>query len=750
MENISTMLQGLSNYVTSLPESLAGLRKSQSQSTEDCSGTQDSPYADTMEPPIISKKRVVLYASFDWIWGVFPSHSPRTLQRFNIRVQVNISYFLNNDRYIPLNRRLCLMLGYEDGFQIWDIMNINDIKEIFSYIQDKLQVTCIKPLPEPRFRRNVLDEFKGYRTLIAVVSEPLTDHGNVDRKSSKLDFFSLKTHSNIKTVEYKHARLMDIKCNDSIIVLVYISSCLISNPITEAPVIALGDRLIAYATSLRTHIDEGSGRDFTDRVFQVEKVAKNVVHGVKTIGYKALSSYFAGSVSPDQPRMADPKGQINAGARNKDILKSDEASGMVRTFHDSYEQWSLRHKGITQIIIQDAAHLKHGSAPHSMRNSLHHFKAHNHRVAAMTFNHSGNLLATASTQGTSFKVFEINNNGIVNNMYKLSRGYTFARVAHITFSTDSKWLAVGTSRGTTPIANLTRALDVFAINPYGGHTNVASHVRTSVANEKSRFNRRAYADKAINLAPVTRLKQKGAAVENDRTLSVSHPESNTFEEGRTLTALELTVNTEDVAEWSLARGQDWGQVYTIIDAPTLSQKEGQPSLVGWILQSETSTHPVHISPLWLSPQFTFQTYDPEATNGDKSLGLPPSRTLNFKMDNPLPYGVYRPKNMNESSNFSEEDLENHLLHAMGSKMEIHSMLRSKQPASSDIDSHADPGFTLAGCKDIEIDGIPLSSTNLAPEEYSIEFEYASDTGIESPPVKNQSTDWNGRNGKPTS
>ncbi|KAK9702354.1 hypothetical protein K7432_011285 [Basidiobolus ranarum] len=500
-ENISTLLYGISNYVSNnLPETLSRMKKGHSQQIEGSVPAQNTSHG--AKQMVTNKRRPVTCASFDWIWGVFSNNS---------------SISTKNDTSMKLQRRLCLMLGYEDGFQIWDILNVNDIREIFSYRQENQRVTCIKSLPEPRFRKNILDEFKGYRTLIAVVSEGTIDNEDysMNRKTSKLDFFSLKTHTNIKTIEYKLEELMDIKCNDNTIVLAFKPNKLlvlspytltavtviengISNPMTAAPVVALGDRLLAYATSSRAPIENPS-REFVDRVYQVEKAAKSMVHSVKAIsglGYKTLSSYFSGSLPQSHLNIMGPKSQgVESDAESKDNSKQDKPSGMV--------------------IVKDTSHLNHTTLVSD--KPLHHFRAHNHRIAVMTFNHSGNLLATASTQGTSFKVFEINNNGLVNNIYKLSRGYTFASVEDITFSIDSKWLAVSTGRGTT---------HVFAINPYGGHTNVDSHIRTCIANERGRFNRRSFINKAINLTPATRLKPRVMQTESEDKSNTFCSESN--------------------------------------------------------------------------------------------------------------------------------------------------------------------------------------------------------------------------------
>ncbi|KAK9768837.1 hypothetical protein K7432_000172 [Basidiobolus ranarum] len=726
-DNISTMLYGISNYVSnSLPDSLSRTKKDQTQQHNEISRSSS-------KSNIVAKKKPILCASFDWIWGVFSTGVSRK----------------KSSR--KLQRRLCLLLGYEDGFQIWDIMDADNIKEIFSYRQTNQRVTCLKALPEPKLRENVIDKFKGYRTLIAIVSESPNDEHRTLQPSSRLDFFSLKTHSNIKTIEYEFEKLVDIRCNDNAIVLSLKPNRLlilspytltsfsaldnvISNPVTDAPVAALGDRLLAYATSSRapTSTHDNRSKEFVDQIYKAEKVAKNVVHGVRTIGdlgYRTLSNYFSDSPPLNNLRMFRNDSQSS---------ELDEVSSVAS---DDPSKSNNLPSGM--VIVKDIGCLKYTSkstnrtAEEQLNKSVQHFKAHNHRIAAMSFNRNGNLLVTASIQGTSFKVFEVNNNDVVNNIYKLSRGYTFANVEDISFSVDSKWLAVSTERGTT---------HVFAINPYGGHTNVQSHIHTYIANERSRYNRRSITDKAVSLTSVARLKHKGLVVENEENSSESRsissndddklsysgklapqamfianshglPKSShrrgssagpqgwqqmfTFStngiltlhqfrtrsisvkkkmKGRIHNSLELEVSTEDIAEWNLVRGHDWAQVHDTVDAPTLSQNEGHQPLSRWILQSEISTHPTHISPLWLCPQFDFEIYDLNCSEYNESFfSLPPTRRLEFRKENPLPYGVYQPRRTDGDSSLSEEDLEDHLSNAMRSKLEIRPGITDTQP-----------------------------------------------------------------------
>lgn len=101
-----------------------------------------------------------------------------------------------------------------------------------------------------------------------------------------------------------------------------------------------------------------------------------------------------------------------------------------------------------------------------------HFLAHAEAVTAMSFDPSGMLLLTADRRGNDFNVFRIqphpcgSTQAAVHHLYVLHRGDTSAKVQDISFSYDSRWVAVSSFRGTT---------HVFPITPYGGQPGFRTH-----------------------------------------------------------------------------------------------------------------------------------------------------------------------------------------------------------------------------------------------------------------------------------
>ncbi|KAH7511569.1 hypothetical protein JRO89_XSUnG0189700 [Xanthoceras sorbifolium] len=98
------------------------------------------------------------------------------------------------------------------------------------------------------------------------------------------------------------------------------------------------------------------------------------------------------------------------------------------------------------------------------------FRAHKSPISALCFDPSGTLLVTASVQGHNINVFKIMP-GLLGgssagdagtsyvHLYRLQRGLTNAVIEDISFSDDSNWIMISSSRGTSHL---------FAINPLGG------------------------------------------------------------------------------------------------------------------------------------------------------------------------------------------------------------------------------------------------------------------------------------------
>jgi WD40 repeat protein len=180
---------------------------------------------------------------------------------------------------------------------------------------------------------------------------------------------------------------------------------------------------------------------------------------------------------------------------------NDAQSGGNKQRHDSKEEYQ---PGICTIVDMKKLLLNNktstsgsNSSSSSSNKRLHdesqtwivaHFLAHQEPIYALEFNPNGRLLVSADSLGQYFNVFLVSPSPVkstrahVKHVYSLYRGDTSSKVRHIAFSNDSRWLAVGTKRGTTHL---------FPINVYGGPVNARTHSKPYVVNRVSKHHRTA-------------------------------------------------------------------------------------------------------------------------------------------------------------------------------------------------------------------------------------------------------------------
>jgi len=130
--------------------------------------------------------------------------------------------------------------------------------------------------------------------------------------------------------------------------------------------------------------------------------------------------------------------------------------------------------------------------------TLAHFRAHHAALTQVVFDTSGTLIVTACVDGQSIHVFSLTQPSVLpgaaaafasgehptarwqlvaRHLYTLQRGLTTTTIIDVSINTDSRWVAVSSSHGTT---------HVFPIAPRGGEVTPRTHECASVANT-SRF-----------------------------------------------------------------------------------------------------------------------------------------------------------------------------------------------------------------------------------------------------------------------
>ncbi|KAK4053273.1 hypothetical protein OIO90_004047 [Microbotryomycetes sp. JL221] len=283
------------------------------------------------------------------------------------------------------------------------------------------------------------------------------------------------------------------------------------NPWTGAPEFDLGQggRLLAYATSepdmTRTKYEDetirpGSGIiahrgtfDFDSSAREIgvqdgpiqspdsnlgNDVARFVGAGVKT-GVKAigeLGSYWlaranAKNSTPEPLEATSASRPIGERASPSMLSSSPRAAGWSRR-DSALEGPASPHSGTVAVVDLDSVTQGRSGKAAKRRpkpRAIAHFRASWQAIAYLSLSPSSTTLLVADVAGHSFDVFELRPSPAcvplasrpadVWHRYRLHRGLTNAKTVSVEWSRDSKFVAVGTGKGT---------LHVFPINPTGG------------------------------------------------------------------------------------------------------------------------------------------------------------------------------------------------------------------------------------------------------------------------------------------
>ncbi|KAG7210236.1 hypothetical protein KM043_011785 [Ampulex compressa] len=362
---------------------------------------------------------------------------------------------------------LMLVLGYATGVQIWLIAATGEATEVLSWRQGV--VRTLRILPNPKTDEEHIDPFEPKRPMVAVC-----DSAGPGPQFCNISFISLKTGEQAKSIKFKNP-VCDILANRRSIAVTFVEKIAVFDARTLEDIltvttcypspgpnpnpVALGTRWLAYSEKKLLPAKRSSGgcegegvQSYTATVLYA---AKSLGKGLRGLGETVASSLTGNSVLPVVVN--------NVG--------NDTSQPGVVTILDlqaTKEEKELNDANIETVIA--------------------HFTAHSDAIVAMTFDLSGALLMTADKRGHDFHVFRIQPHpggptlAAVHHLYVLHRGDTTAKVQDMVFSSDTRWAAISTVRGTT---------HVFPVAPYGGPVGVRTHSTPHVVNRLSRFHRSA-------------------------------------------------------------------------------------------------------------------------------------------------------------------------------------------------------------------------------------------------------------------
>ncbi|KAH7662200.1 WD40 repeat protein [Dioscorea alata] len=380
--------------------------------------------------------------------------------------------------------REVLLLGYRSGFQVWDVEEADDVRQLASKYEGF--VSFMQMLKNPAPSRRCGDKFLDLRPLVAVVGDGSFSgscnsidalgspcNGNMDSHlelgNENLDqtfvcFYSFRTHEYAHLLKFQSA-IYSIRCSPLIVAVSLASQiyCFhsatlereyivcthpIVSSISYGP-LALGSRWLAYCgdpvavssivraiphqmtlvTGLPTSLPNGN-----QMANFAKESTRQLAAGIITLGdkgYKKLSKYYTELL---------PEGNISLKHGNSAL----KTNGLINRQLPAGEH-------IGMVIVRDVV----------SKSVMVQFRAHESPISALCFDPTGTLLVTASIRGHNINVFHIivpcpsgrsfrsDPVGTCTHLYRLQRGITNAIIRGISFSNDNKWIIVNSSRGTS-------------------------------------------------------------------------------------------------------------------------------------------------------------------------------------------------------------------------------------------------------------------------------------------------------------
>ncbi|CAH2039030.1 unnamed protein product [Thlaspi arvense] len=394
-----------------------------------------------------------------------------------------------------VNRHV-LLLGYQNGFQVFDVEDASNFNELVSKRGGPVSFLQMQPLPA---RSGDLEGFGNSHPLLLVVAGDDTtgtgsghsfshNNGSLARDGkaessgdatsypTTVRFYSLRSHSYVYVLRFRSSVCM-IRCSSRVVavgletqiycfdaltlenkfsVLTYPVPQLLRQGTTRVNVgygpMAVGPRWLAYASKSSTTMKTGrlSPQNFISSpsvspsrstggstvmaryAMESSKQLANGLINLGDMGYKTLSKYYQEMLPDGSNSPASPNSIWKVGG----VSGSDaENAGMV----------AVKDLVSGAVVSQ--------------------FKAHTSPISALCFDPSGTLLVTASVCGNNINVFQIMPSRSHSapgdliyewesshvHLFKLHRGITSAIVQDICFSHHSQWLAIISSKGTCHI-----------------------------------------------------------------------------------------------------------------------------------------------------------------------------------------------------------------------------------------------------------------------------------------------------------
>eukprot|EP01018_Ginkgo_biloba_P014183 Gb_13732 [translate_table: standard] len=418
------------------------------------------------------------------------------------------------------NVRRVLLLSYLNGFQVLDVEEADNVRELVSKRDGP--VTFLQMQPRPITSDASDGGFIVAQPLLLIVTGDGTVNGGIGQGGfgvgysrdvgsppqalsnnfvpTMVRFYSLRSHSYVHALRFRSA-IYVVRCSPRIVAVALAAQIycfdaaslqnifsVLTYPIPQGNQVsggvnigygpmAVGSRWLAYAANhaLVSNTGRVSPQHLTPSpgvspstspangslvAHYAKESSKQIAAGIVTLGdmgYKTLSRYYHDLL---------PDGASSTGSASTS-WKNNKNSLAAHACEPDYAGTVIVRDFVSKVVVAQ-------------------FRAHASPLSALCFDPSGTLLVTASVHGHNLNVFRIMPSTAVNgsisagydwntsyvHLYKLSRGLTNAVIQDISFSDYSQWIAISSSRGTCHL---------FAISPFGGVVGPHTHGGTTTA-----------------------------------------------------------------------------------------------------------------------------------------------------------------------------------------------------------------------------------------------------------------------------
>ncbi|KAL5978177.1 hypothetical protein ACLOJK_029294 [Asimina triloba] len=437
----------------------------------------------------------------------------------------------------------------QSGFQVWDVEEAEDVRQLVS--RHDGPVSFLQMQQKPLASKGSPDKFVDFRPLLIVVgdgavhgSRSLFDQSGSTRSDSVpnsrdekngiifpsvVRFYSFMSQSYVHTLKFR-TTVYSVRCSPRAVVILVATQIdcfdaatlerdytILTNHITGSIAcggigygpLAVGSRWLAYSGAPVAVLDTGRiiPQHLTSNTclsstaqsngslvaHYAKESSKQLAAGIANLGdmgYRKLSRYYS-ELLPER----------------NNSLRAGSQSFKTNSTVDGH---AVDTENSGMVVVRDIV----------SKSVVSQFRAHKSPIAALCFDPSGTLLVTASVQGHNINVFRIMSSLIGNSsgfdaaescmhLYRLQRGLTNAVIQDISFSDDSQWIMISSSRGTSHL---------FALSHAGGTINLhndadLTHGRNGlgpVMNGSSlpKFNQQilCVSGPPVTLSPVSRIK----------------------------------------------------------------------------------------------------------------------------------------------------------------------------------------------------------------------------------------------------